>query len=214
MGNSVNPFSGLIEKQITSVQFKMKPIAYQDAIPSAKSSPQSQPLPPALMADLRTDQAGEVGAICIYQGILRFTRDDALRSFALRHLATETHHLQQIEAWLPPNQRSRLLPLWRLAGFMTGALPALFGPKAVYATVESVETFVNQHYEEQITGLTSQIDLRDLRNTLINCQADEIAHRDEAAMARGAGRTGWALRAWCNLVQAGSQYAVALCRHI
>ena len=214
MGNSVNHFSGLIEKQITSVQFKMKPIAYQDATPTAKSPPQNQPLPPELMADLRTDQAGEVGAICIYQGILRITRDDALRSFALRHLATETHHLQQIEAWLPPNQRSRLLPLWRLAGFMTGALPALFGPKAVYATVEAVETFVNQHYEEQITGLTSQIDLRDLRNTLINCQADEIAHRDEAAMARGAGRTGWALRAWCNLVQAGSQYAVALCRHI
>ena len=214
MGNSICVFFELLEKQITSVQFKMKPIAYQDAIPSAKSSPQSQPLPPELLADLRTDQAGEVGAICIYQGILRITRDDALRCFALRHLATETHHLQQIEAWLPPNQRSRLLPLWRLAGFMTGALPALFGPKAVYATVEAVETFVNQHYEEQITGLTSQIDLRDLRNTLINCQADEIAHRDEAAMARGAGRTGWALRAWCNLVQAGSQYAVALCRHI
>jgi ubiquinone biosynthesis monooxygenase Coq7 len=164
---------------------------------------------------LRTDHAGEAGAVCIYQGLLRFARDPALRAFAEHHLATEQNHLRLIASWLPASQYSRLLPLWRLAGFLTGALPALFGPKAVYATIEAVETFVNHHYEEQILALTRQIELRNLHQTLLDCQADEVAHRDEAAAAsRGFSQPGWVLRAWCAMVGAGSKAAVALIRHI
>lgn len=58
-------------------------------------------LPAEVLADLRTDHAGETGAVCIYRGVLRFARDPALRAFAQRHLATEQVHLQQMEAWLP-----------------------------------------------------------------------------------------------------------------
>jgi len=164
--------------------------------------------------DLRTDHAGEVGAVCIYQGVLRFARDPALRSFAEHHLLTELEHLRLISAWLPSSQRSRLLPIWRLAGFLTGALPALFGPRAVYATIEAVETFVNHHYEEQILALASQPALSDLRQTLLDCQADEVAHRDEAAAARGLGQPAWLLRGWCAMVGAGSKAAVSLIRFI
>ena len=96
-------------------------------------------------ADLRTDHAGEVGAVMIYRGILAVTRDAGVRHFAQEHLATEAGHLAQIEPLLAPHQRSRLLPLWRIAGWLTGALPALVGPRAVYATIEAVETFVDQH---------------------------------------------------------------------
>lgn len=167
-----------------------------------------------LIADLRTDQAGEIGAVCIYHGILQMARDPGLRDFAQRHLLTEQNHLRQIEAWLPVSEYSRLLPIWRLAGFITGALPAIFGPRAVYATVEAVETFVNHHYEQQIQSLASQPALIQLHETLLECQADEIAHRDEAAVARGTDKPGFALRAWCALVGAGSRGAVALCRHI
>ena len=173
------------------------------------------PVTPAwVLADLRTDHAGETGAICIYKGVLRWSRDPALRVFAQHHLATEQKHLRLIEGWLPPAHHSRLLPLGRTAGFLTGALPALFGPKAVYATVEAVETFVNNHYEEQILALASQTELSDLRQTLLDCQADEVAHRDEAASARGLSQTGWLLRAWCAMVGAGSKAAVTLIRHI
>jgi ubiquinone biosynthesis monooxygenase Coq7 len=170
-------------------------------------------LPARVFADLRTDHAGEVGAVCIYQGVLLFARDPALRAFAQHHLTTEQKHLRLISAWLPSARRSRLLPLWRLAGFLTGALPALFGPRAVYATIEAVETFVDHHYEEQIRALASQPGLSDLRQTLLDCQADEVAHRDEAA-ARGPSRPGVVLRAWCAMVGAGSSAAVALIRHI
>ena len=169
---------------------------------------------PQILADLVTDHAGEVGAVCIYQGVLRIARDPALRAFAQRHLATEQNHLRQIETWLPPDHYSPLLPVWRLAGFLTGALPALLGPKAVYATIEAVETFVDCHYEEQIRALAFTPALRELRQTLLNCQADEVAHRDEATAARGHGKPGIALRVWCALVGAGSRGAVALCRYV
>lgn len=181
---------------------------------SGNPSKTSDHLDPHVLADLRTDQAGEMGAVCIYQGILLITCDPALRIFAQHHLVTEKNHLRQIETWLPPANYSRLLPLWRLAGFMTGAVPALFGPRAVYATIEAVETFVNHHYEQQILELAGKPVLSELRKTLLECQTDEIAHRDEAAAAKGVKKLGFALRSWCALVGAGSRGAVALCRHI
>ena len=171
-------------------------------------------LPDWVLAHLRTDHAGELGAVCIYQGVLRFARDPALQAFAQHHLATEQEHLRLIDAWLPQAHYSRLLPLWRLAGFLTGALPALFGPKAVYATIEAVETFVDHHYEEQTLAMASQTELNDLRQTLLDCQADEVAHRDEAVAARGTDRPSIFLRVWCAMVGSGSRAAVALIRHI
>ena len=171
-------------------------------------------LPSWVFADLRTDHAGEVGAVCIYQGVLRFARDPALRSFAEHHLITEQKHLRLISAWLASSRHSRLLPIWRLAGFLTGALPALFGPRAVYATIEAVETFVDHHYDQQVRALESQPAFNELRQTLLDCQADEVAHRDEAAASRGPDRSSVLLQAWCAMVGAGSKAAVALIRFI
>ena len=171
-------------------------------------------LPDSVLADLRTDHAGETGAVCIYQGILQFTRNPALRVFAEHHLATEQSHLRHIESWLPKAQYSYLLPLWRFAGFMTGALPALVGPRAVYVTIQAVETFVNQHYEDQVRALESMPALARLRQVLLECQDDEVAHRDQAAAALGQKKTGLLLHFWSVLVGAGSRAAVAVCRHV
>jgi ubiquinone biosynthesis monooxygenase Coq7 len=107
-----------------------------------------------------------------------------------------------------------LLPVWRLAGWLTGAMPAMLGPKAVYATIEAVERFVDQHYADQISRLRARPDLNLLRQALIECQADELAHRDEAAAARGLQPAGWLQRSWGQLVHIGSQAAVAVCRHV
>ena len=105
------------------------------------------------VGDLRSDHAGELGAVWIYRGLLAVSADPGVRAFASRHRATEQSHLDKIEAVLPWPQRSRLLIGWRVAGFLTGALPALVGPRAVYATIAAVETFVNQHYQHQIDRL-------------------------------------------------------------
>ncbi len=171
-------------------------------------------LPSSVLADLRTDHAGETGAIFIYLGILQFTRNSALRVFAEHHMATEKSHLLRIESWLPKAQYSSLLPLWRLAGFMTGALPALVSVRAFYVTIQAVETFVNQHYYDQVRASESELRLAKLRQVLLDCQSDVVAHRDHLSAALGQRKTGLLLQFWSVLVGAASRAAVALCRQV
>ena len=167
-------------------------------------------LPRWLEAELRTDHAGETGAVMIYSGILTFCRDSEIRAFAERHRATEQGHLVLIEQLLMPGKRSYLLPLWRMAGFLTGAIPSLIGKNAVYATIDAVETFVDHHYQQQIDKLDGYAILPDVRATLEQCRLEEVHHRDEAREA-GA-RPGWVIRAWTRVVASGSESAVAVAR--
>lgn len=168
---------------------------------------------PGLIGDIRSDHAGETGAVMIYRGILAASRDPAVRRFSEQHLATEQHHLDLLDALLLPGQRSVLLPIWRVAGWLTGFLPALAGPRAVYATIDAVETFVDHHYEEQIRKLPLTGPGGALRETLLACQADEVHHRDEARSFQQA-PAGPLLRGWAFLVGAGSKAAVAAARRI
>ena len=197
----------------------------------------AEAFPRELLRELRTDHAGETGAVMIYRGVLAITRHPELRAFALHHLETEQRHLALIEAVVPPRSRSALLPLWRLSGWLTGAVPALFGPRAVYATIEAVETFVDRHYAaqiEQIDALTdpdpcaspkaaavagaargaAELDsLQRLRDVLVRCQADEVAHRDDAR-SRWNNKPGLLMRLWLAMVSRGSAHAVGICRHV
>ena len=100
-----------------------------------------------------------------------------------------------------------------MAGFATGVLPALFGPRAVYATIAAVETFVDQHYQHQIDKLQHQPEHATLLALLRECQQDECEHRDEEIALQGR-PPGWLLRAWCKLVGSGSSAAVELARRI
>jgi len=166
-----------------------------------------------LAAELRSDHAGETGAVAIYAGILFVSRDRDLISFALDHRETETRHLALIEEWVPIAGRSGLLFAWRIAGFATGFLPALFGKKAVYATIEAVETFVERHYSGQIDRLATQKDRTDLKSLLVRCRDDEIEHRKQAR-EQMAEPIGLFLNAWCWLVGIGSAGAVAIARRV
>jgi 3-demethoxyubiquinol 3-hydroxylase len=190
---------------------------------SARPGPaDAGPLPARLLSDLRTDHAGEAGAVMIYRGILATTRDAAVSRFAQGHLATEAQHLAAIEQLLAPRRRSRLLPLWHGAGWLTGALPAWVGPQVVYATIEAVETFVDRHYTEQIEAIDRldpgrvHASLQALRAQLHAFRADEIDHRDDAAARfdRAAGPAPLLLRLWVWAVGAGSRGAVKICRWV
>jgi demethoxyubiquinone hydroxylase (CLK1/Coq7/Cat5 family) len=166
-----------------------------------------------LERELRSDHAGESGAVMIYRGILAVSRDAAVRAFAQRHLQTEQRHLAAMETLVPPASRTRLLPAWRLAGFLTGALPALASPQVVYATIAAVETFVDRHYLQQIERLPVDGEGGSLRAQLESFRHDELEHRDEAA-ALAAVRRGPLLRAWAAVVEAGSAAAVVVARRI
>ena len=168
-------------------------------------------LPDWLVCDLRSDHAGETGAIAIYRGILAISQNNETRSFAEAHLQTEQQHLELIETILPRNARSALLPLWRLSGFLTGAIPAFFGAKAVVATIEAVETFVDRHYAGQVERLSQEDAHSELLALLERCRLDEVHHRDEARQSLES-EPGAFLRGWCWLVGAGSAAAVAMAR--
>jgi len=178
-----------------------------------RATTSSNVLPAAVLADLRSDHAGEVGAVQIYRGVLAVARDGDLRAFAARHLATELLHLRRVRHWLPRSARSRLLPLWRVAGWLTGAMPALLGPRAVFVTVAAVERFVDRHYAAQIERLSAHPELGALSETLAACRRDEIAHRDDA-LARLHARPGTFAQAWSAVVGKGSDLAVAASRRL
>ncbi len=166
-----------------------------------------------LTAELRSDHAGETGAVAIYNGILAVSKDSAVQAFARNHRDTEKRHLALIETILPASQRSRLLPLWRLAGFVTGAIPSLFGPNAVFATIAAVESFVDGHYQQQIERLAAEEFQPQVREILQACREDELHHRDEALELQ-ASAPGVVLRSWCWLVGTGSNIAVTFARWV
>jgi ubiquinone biosynthesis monooxygenase Coq7 len=171
------------------------------------------PIPDWLVQELRSDHAGETGAVMIYRGILAVCRDPAVRNFAARHRATEQGHLDLLNELLPPGQRSKLLPIWRVAGFLTGALPALFGPRAVHVTIDAVETFVDHHYQQQLDRLDVERIHPEIRALLAQCQEEEVDHRDEARELHG-GAPGPLLRAWGWIVGTGSAAAVMAAKRI
>lgn len=169
-----------------------------------------------IQRELRSDHAGETGAVYIYKGIAAVAQwrgDEEMLSFAKAHGVTEADHLKQIELWLPSAQRSLLLGPWRIAGWLTGAIPAIFGRQAVYGTIAAVETFVDQHYQQQIDHLKEFGGPDGLLSLLLRCQADEQHHRDESAALAG-DKPSFLLRAWCWTVGCGSAAAVVLARRL
>ena len=84
-------------------------------------------LPGWLQADLRSDHAGEMGAVYIYPGILAVSNDKAILYFARDHLETEREHLAFLDDWLERKNTSLITPLWRLSGWLLGALASLGG---------------------------------------------------------------------------------------
>ncbi len=165
-------------------------------------------VPDDMLRELRSDHAGETGAVAIYRGILATTRDADVREFARDHLATEQVHLELMQQLLPPGRRSRLLPLWRAAGWLLGALPALVGARAVYRTIDAVESFVDAHYAAQIARLEARPGDGALRRVLEACRETEITHREDAR--RRLGPPGLGGRLWRALVWRGSALGVAL----
>lgn len=179
------------------------------------------PMPDWLIGELRSNHAGETGAVAIYDGVLAVSRDGDLRAFAHRHRASEARHLDLMAGLVPQKARSRLLPLWRLAGWVTGGLPALFGAGAVYRTVDHVERFVELHFQAQIDRLERENGDKTLIAVLRECCEEEAAHREEAVERQGpseqSARAGWVQRliwdgAWAWAIRQGSALAVTLAR--
>ena len=201
------------EAQVESPVLEAVSVTASPATDVGSAWPAFSGLPRWLQQELRSDHAGEFGAVMIYRGILAISRDASVREFAALHLQTEQKHLTLMEEIVPVAGRTRLLPLWRVMGWLTGALPALFGRQAVFATIEAVETFVDHHYEQQIVRLMPEGEHGPLRQVLLDCQADEVSHRDEAA-SLALPKRNVLLRLWCAIVGSGSAAAVVAAKRV
>src|SRR5271166_2210086 len=91
---------------------------------------------------IRVDQAGEYGAVRIYQGQRAVLGNKQSCAKTLAHMeAQEREHLARFNRLMIDHRvRPTLLhPLWHLAGFALGAGTALLGEKAAMACTVAVE---------------------------------------------------------------------------
>ncbi|MBI3445199.1 MAG: demethoxyubiquinone hydroxylase family protein [Magnetospirillum sp.] len=129
---------------------------------------------------LRVNQAGELGAVRIYQGQMAVLgkRKSAAQPLLKRMTEQEQEHLDTFNR-LIGERRTRptlLSPLWHLAGFALGAGTALLGEKAAMACTVAVEETIDEHYARQAEQLGD--DEADLKATIAKFREDELEHRD------------------------------------
>jgi ubiquinone biosynthesis monooxygenase Coq7 len=162
---------------------------------------------------IRVDQAGELGAVRIYEGqlaALRWTgraNGDAGRKIAAMARAEREHNRTFDRLLAERRVRPTVLsPLWHVAGFALGAATALMGDKAAMACTVAVEETIDDHYAHQAASLGD--DEAPLRDTIEKFRAEEIEHK-ETALAAGAEQAP-AYEALTAAVKAGSRLAIWL----
>lgn len=88
-----------------------------------------------------------------------------------------------MNAILEPRNRSALVDLWKISGWLLGFLPTVIaGPAGLFSTVAAVETFVEDHYMAQILLLEQTKTFPELKRLLEACCADEVQHQNDSAM--------------------------------
>jgi len=166
---------------------------------------------------IRVDQAGEFGAVRIYEGqlaALRWTgrtKGDAGRKIAAM-ARTEREHNKVFDGLIAERRvrPTALSPLWSLAGFALGAATALMGDKAAMACTVAIEETIDEHYARQAAALGD--DEAELRATVEKFRADELAHRDEALAAGAEQAVGYEVMTAA--IKAGSRLAIWLSTRI
>jgi ubiquinone biosynthesis monooxygenase Coq7 len=162
---------------------------------------------------IRVDQAGEFGAVRIYEGqlaALRWTgrtRTDTHRKISAMARAEREHRRVFDKILVERRVRPTVLqPLWSVAGFALGAATALMGDKAAMACTVAVEETIDEHYAHQAAALGD--DEAELRGTIEKFRAEEIEHK-ETALAAGAEQAP-AYETLTSAIKAGSRLAIWL----
>ena len=169
-------------------------------------------IPSNLLPYFRSNHAGETGAVFIYKGIMAVSNDPKILKFSKKHLITETNHLNIIEQVLDKQHISKLIFFWKLAGFFTGFIPALLGKNFVYATIFYVESFVEKHYQEQLSLLSKDRKQIKLRSMISELMEDEISHKKESLSS--VTNLNLIHRIWGKVVTIGSELAVNISKKI
>jgi ubiquinone biosynthesis monooxygenase Coq7 len=128
---------------------------------------------------IRVDQAGEYGAVRIYEGQMAVLGTRTANAAALRHMRDQEQvHLDTFTD-LVRQRRVRptaMTPVWHVLGFALGAGTALMGEKAAMACTVAVEEAIDGHYKRQADRLGD--DEAPLRETVLRFREEELEHRD------------------------------------
>ncbi|HET9630494.1 MAG TPA: demethoxyubiquinone hydroxylase family protein [Novosphingobium sp.] len=137
---------------------------------------------------LRVDQAGEFGAVRIYDGQLAVMGDRAPHAREVQAMAAqEQGHRRRFDAMVAERgvRPTALGPLWSAAGYALGAATALIGPEAAMACTAAIETEIDRHYTQQLDELGDSDP--ELAATITEFRDHEREHR-QAALDAGAER--------------------------
>ena len=163
---------------------------------------------------LRSDHAGETGAVWIYKGASLAFWSKNIRKMALEHGETEKQHLVVMNHLLPSEEKSRLIFLWKVMGFSLGFISSIFGFRTFCFTINVVETFVEKHYGEQVKYLEEKGEEFGLLAVLRLCCEEEVAHKKDAANKFSNMKGNRIMLFWGRVVEIFSNIAVLVAKKI
>jgi len=165
---------------------------------------------------IRVDQAGERGAIKIYEGQLlalnTIIKNDNLKKMIEEMKDHEKEHLDFFNKEIRKRniKPTKLMPLWDLLGIGLGFGSAIMGKKATMLCTASVEEVIDGHYKNQLNQLNS--DERLLKEKIKKFRDDEIQHKN-MAYDNGAQKEGIYL-ILDKIIKTGSKIAINLSEKI
>jgi ubiquinone biosynthesis monooxygenase Coq7 len=164
-------------------------------------------------AMIRVDQAGEYGAVRIYQGQLAVMGDRAPAARLIAGmLKQEERHRDFFNAIVARRgvRPTVLQPFWHVAGYALGAVTAAIGPEAAMACTAAVETEIDRHYADQLEALGDED--AELSAAVKQFRDEELEHRD-TALEHGAERApGYPVMS--ALIRLGCRVAIAASKRI
>ncbi len=139
-------------------------------------------LPNHLQSMLRVDQAGEYGAIRIYQGQMDVMKRKGADISSFKEMQDqEQEHLSTFNTLMIDHhvQPTILTPLWHVGGYLLGAVTAAISEKAAHACTIAVEEVIEEHYQKQIDELQHDPNpmAASLKSTFEKFQAEEVHHK-------------------------------------
>ena len=165
---------------------------------------------------IRVDQAGERGAIKIYEGQLlalnTFIKNDKLKKMIEEMKNHEKKHLDFFNKEIKKRniKPTKLLPLWDLLGIGLGFGSAMMGKKATMLCTASVEEVIDGHYQNQLDQINS--DEKILKEKIKKFRDDEIHHKN-IAYDNGASKEGL-YSILDKIIKTGSKVAISISEKI
>ena len=165
---------------------------------------------------IRVDQAGERGAIKIYEGQLlalnTLVKNENLKKTIEEMKSHEKEHLDFFNKEIKKRniKPTKLMPLWDLLGVGLGFSSVIMGKKAAMLCTASVEEVIDEHYQNQINQINN--DEKNLKEKIKKFRNDEIHHKN-TAYDNGATKEGL-LNLFDKIIKTGSKFAINISEKI